>query len=305
MAKTGKNKIGSTSKADSAKPTRKLLKKEKRKLRAEADAARFQRTDADSWGDGTKRVSPEDKATHIVPPKKTAQRDAGITKQDLSPNSTAAEQGKRSSADGTQTSSVTNMLAAQASILLSIAAGIGILLGFAALGLPGGREAVPTIGGVLYSVAPIETARIVLALDTLFPVFYGAGLAVLATSFKTRGNRPLVRLILTTLLVVVVADFSENALAFGVMAGEPISPFMFPLTVIKYASIAFASVMLSSVAPRDGGFGWVVHILLRYIFPVLIALLIAGVGGNVVREIVGASFPVSLLLLALYAGDQA
>ncbi len=305
MAKTGKKHA----KTDRVAPTKKLLKKEKRKLRAEADAARYQRTDVGSWGDATKRLATDGDATSTKTAAQTVEDAASKAKSPKrvvtksAPEASSKSYSAKSNGHAVSINGSSALLT-QAAMLLSIATGIGLLLGLAVFGLPGGREAVPTMGGVMTATAPLQTAQIVLALDTLFPLFYGAGLAVLVTCFKTRANRPIVRIALTALLVAVVADFAENALAFGVLSGGAVSPFFFPLTVIKYASIAFAGLLVSSIAPRDGALGMIVHGLLRYAFPVLIALLVSGIGGELVRMIVGASFPISLLLLALFASER-
>ncbi len=95
-----------------------------------------------------------------------------------------------------------------ASILLALATGIAILFGLSMALLPGGNDAVPAMGGVLKATAPMQTAQIVFLLDILFPITFGAGFALFATAFQTRGNRSVVRMILTALLLVVL--YSES-----------------------------------------------------------------------------------------------
>lgn len=201
--------------------------------------------------------------------------------------------------------SVAAKLSSHASTLLAIAAGIVVLLGIVMFGFEGGKQAVPTIGGVLNEQVPAKTANIVFMLDTLFPIFFGAGLIVFASSFQSRGNRPLVRLILTVLMISILADFVENSLAYSVMNGGDVSPLKFPATVIKYAGLAIAGVMLSCLVARVNSLATSVHVILRYVFPISVSLLIAGIGGETVRIIVGASFPVILLILAVYATKRA
>lgn len=188
-----------------------------------------------------------------------------------------------------------------ASILLAIAAGIAILLGLAMVFLPGGKDAVPAMGGVLQASAPLETAQIVFMLDILFPITFGAGFALLANAFQCRGNRPIVRMILTALLLVVLADFSENALVFKTLTGGEVYVAQWPLTVIKYAMLALSAVLLSTIININVFVGMTSMIFLRYGFPILIALLVSGIGGRVAGDVVGASFPLGLILLSIYA----
>ncbi|MEM9277871.1 MAG: hypothetical protein AAGA76_04810 [Pseudomonadota bacterium] len=198
---------------------------------------------------------------------------------------------------------VNHFLAGQASILLALAACIGISLGIAMFALEGGREGVPAMGGILDVQIPKQSAQIILLLDILFPVSFGAGFAVLATSLQSRGNRPLIRLIMTTIMVVVTADFFENALVYNTMTGDEPYLLRWPLTVIKYAGLAFAGLMLSAILPVHGIIGQLVHVITRYIFPLGIAVLVSGLGGLQIADIVGVSFPVSLLLLSVYSAQ--
>jgi len=188
-----------------------------------------------------------------------------------------------------------------ASTFLAIATGIAILLGAVMVFLPGGYDAVPAMGGVLNATVPIQTAQVSFLLDILFPITFGAGFALLANAFQTRGNRPVVRMILTALLFAVLADFSENALVFKALTGAETHAVQWPLTVIKYATLGLAAVLLSSVMLKRGLLGDICLIFLRYVFPVSVAILVAGIGGRIGSDLVGASFPVGLLLLAIYA----
>ncbi|MGI9352732.1 MAG: hypothetical protein ACR2O3_14300 [Rhizobiaceae bacterium] len=190
-----------------------------------------------------------------------------------------------------------------AAVLLVIATFVSILFVGAALNLEGGKAAIQTIGGLQDAEVPLISAKVVLFLDTLFPLFYGGGLAVFAASFQSRTNRSLIRLILTAILIAVSADFFENALAYSVMKGDEPYLLRWPLTVIKYGSLAFSAVALSAIMPVVGVLGKLVHFLVRYLFPVAIALLVSGLGGDVVADLVGLSFPISLLLLAIYARE--
>lgn len=190
-----------------------------------------------------------------------------------------------------------------ASVLLAIATGIALLFAVVMLLLPGGKDAVPAMGGVLQATAPMKTAQIVFFLDILFPITFGVGFALLATAFQSRGNRPLVRMILTALLFVVLADFSENALVFKALTGGETFAIQWPLTVIKYAMLGVSAVLLSSIILVRDTLGTVVKVFLRYFFPLSIAALVAGIGGRIGSDVVGATFPLGLLLLAVYANS--
>ena len=103
-----------------------------------------------------------------------------------------------------------------ASYLLAVAAGLAFLFGATMYMAPGGREAVAVMGGVLEATAPEATNRWVFMLDTLFPIFFGSGLACFIAAFTTSDNRPLVRAALTVLIAAVLADFSEKCLGVSV-----------------------------------------------------------------------------------------
>jgi hypothetical protein len=187
------------------------------------------------------------------------------------------------------------------SILFSIAVGLTILMGLVIAYLPDGREAIMAMGGMLQATAEERTARIVFLLDILFPISFAAGAALLATAFQVRGNRPLVRLFLFALLIAILADFSENSLVYQMLLGSESITSQWSITVIKYCMLGFSGVLLSVII-RPGGFlGNLCILILRYVFPLAIAVLLSGLGGVKVAEIIGAGFPVLLLLLAIYA----
>lgn len=197
--------------------------------------------------------------------------------------------------------SVNPYMARDAAIVLGMGAAIAVVMLLVAVLMPEGREAIKGIGGFVKGPVSLSAAQVALTLDILFPLFYGAGLVVFATSLQTRGNRPLVRLILTAMLVGVAADFAENAFAFDAMTGGNTYPFQWPLTVVKYAAIAFAAVLLSSLIIPYDGVSALVRFAARYLFPLGVAALISGIGGEDVRSILAVLFPISLLLLAQLA----
>lgn len=193
----------------------------------------------------------------------------------------------------------------EAAILLILATAVSGAMVFASFALPDGLAALRAIGGFITGPAVPETMRLVFGLDILFPVFYGASFAVLATAVQSRGNRPLVRIIITSVALAVIADFAENALVFNAMDSGEISSAHFPLTVIKYALLVFAGAMLSAVLPVTGALGLLVHWLLRYVFPVAGAVLISGAAGDEGRDAIAGTFPLMLALLAAYAWRNA
>lgn len=238
------------------------------------DSLKFANTDATSWRKMTEdAAAPVTPLTNVLEPTKPARL----------------------------FSDTSSSILMNASFLLAIATGIAILFAVVMVLLPGGQDAVPAMGGVLQATAPFKTAQIVFFLDILFPITFGAGFALFTTAFQTRGNRPVVRLILTALLFVVLADFSENALVFKALTGGETYAVQWPLTVIKYAMLGVSAVLLSSIMFVKGTIGLVAMLFLRFVFPISIAALLAGIGGRMGSDIVGATFPLGLLLLAFYA----
>ncbi len=204
-----------------------------------------------------------------------------------------------------ETSKHNEYLLSSASYLLAVAAGLAFLFGATMFMAPGGREAVAVMGGVLDATAPELTNRWVFMLDTLFPIFFGGGLACFIAAFNSTANRPLVRVALTILVAAVLADFSENALAFQLLNGEEVFPVQFMFTSIKYAGLGLAGVITATLINADGNLGKIVWGSLFILFPLLASLLVSGIFGSTGREIAGSFFPFILLLLAVYANRLA
>lgn len=198
--------------------------------------------------------------------------------------------------------SVRTGLLSTACTVLAAAALISVAMIAAALLLPDGKAAIHAIAGMPNGPASASSMKWALLLDTLFPLAYGSGLALLVAGLQSRRNRPLVRIILGTLALAVTADFAENALVYSAMTGlgEP-SVFRFSLTVVKYGLLAFGGVLTSAVLLPAGVTGAVVSVVLRYLFPAGIAVIVSGVGGEQVRTLAGLGFPVVLMVLAVYA----
>lgn len=261
-------------KTKTSKPSDKKNQLKPGSAESTSDSMKFANTDASSWRKISETAS-EGMATKIT-------------------SVTADKVSRRFS----QTSS--NLLS-NASLLLAIATGIAILFAVVMAVLPGGQDAVPAMGGVLEATAPLKTAQVVFFLDIVFPITFGAGFALLATAFQTRGNRPIVRMILTALLFVVLADFSENALVFKALTGGDTLAVQWPLTVVKYSMLGISAVLISSIMVIKGIMGIVSMLFLRFFFPLSIAILVAGVGGRMGSDVIGATFPLGLLLLAIYS----
>lgn len=191
-----------------------------------------------------------------------------------------------------------------AATILSIAAGIGVLIGVSTIFLPEGKEAVTAIAGLGISDVSSRSVQIAFLLDTLFPLFYGAGIILLVSAFQRRGNRPLVRLILTGLLFAVIADFAENGLVLSSVSGGEQSMLLWPLTVIKYGLIALVGILISSLLDRSEAFSSFISLLLRYLFPIAIGVLVSRLAGENIETLIGASFPILLFLLAAYSNSK-
>ncbi len=283
------------------KKAAKKARKKQAKIEAQSqnDKMRFAATDASSWRKAIDNSSTQ--TAEIIPNASSVTN----TKEDLSKIAATLNETRSQQEKVNLRTFFNQQFLSTASVLLAIATGIAILFGLAMFYLPGGVDAVYAIGGIVSGEVPVQTAKIVFLLDTLFPITFGAGFALLATAFQMRGNRPLVRIILSAILIAVIADFSENALVFKLLMGQETSALVWPLTVIKYATLGFASVLLSAVIYHIGFLGKLCLLFLRFVFPVSIAVLVSGIAGKIGSDIIGATFPVGLLLLAIYAATLA
>jgi len=147
--------------------------------------------------------------------------------------------------------------------------------------------------------------NLLLNASTLLAIASGiAILFALVMAVLPGGNRPIIRMILTALLFVVLADFSENALVFKSLTGGQTLAIQWPLTVIKYAMLGISAVLLSFIMVIKGIMGTISMLFLRFVFPISIAVLVASIGGRIGSDVIGATFPLGLLLLAIYARQQ-
>ena len=235
------------------------------------------------------------------------------TTADMSRDSPANRRGKpapvaaavATSAIAKRTTTSARSLLEPASTLLFLAAGVGLVMFLVGLAVDGGRDAILAIGGLnTGSVAPVPL-RFALLLDTLFPIFYGAGTAALFAALQSRGNRPLVRLVLTAILVGVGADFLENGIIQQALTGAaPGAATLSVLTVLKYGALAFAGAAGSALLPPGNSFFRLASVfVLRFLFPLAVAVVISGLAQSWVISVVGIGFVVALTLLALYARE--
>lgn len=288
MAKTGK-------KAEA----KKLAKQQKRALRAEADKARFQSSDRKSIS----AIVGNREAQAVLP--HVDETHADLAKHDPHTQPHSASQDNQTV--------VKQSLALNASVILAMAAGVFILMMIMVIQqIPGAETAARAFGGDLFGaeLSPIsDIGRVFLFLDILFPMFLGAGFGMLVASRQTRGNRPLVRITLSVAVIAVLADLSENALVFSAMNTKAVPAFQIIFTVVKYAGFALAGVLASAILPVRGLWGWIVHILLRFVFPVVAALAISKIGAaeffgydqKIVSAGIAGCFLTTILALAIYA----
>ena len=197
-----------------------------------------------------------------------------------------------------------NKLLLIASQLLFIAAGVSALMIACLFLLPDGLKAVPSIGGLAQENVIESTARIVFSIDLLFPLMFYGGLMMMAVAFQTRGNRPLVRLSLTALLIVLTADCVENVLALEGMLQNNWSVFLKPVSIIKFIILAIAAILISAIINTSGMFGKLVAAILRFIFPVLTVMSLSGLKFEYSEYTGAIILTVLLLILAQYAFMQ-
>ena len=302
MAKAGKRLSGKTEKALAeaeeirfAKKAKKRAKQEKRAERIRADKARFQRSDRKSI---SSIVGNRDVDVSVPVSKEPFLPVSGIMpSKGMKPFQSRIRQD----------------LARNASIVLSLAAGVFILMGMlVAAKVAGAEDALRAFGGNFLqapqNLVP-DISRLVLLMDTLFPMLLGAGFAMLLSSVQERGNRPLVRLALTAVLVGVLADFTENALVFSGLQDNTVSPFQIIFSILKYGMFALAAVLASALVPVRGVMGWMVKLLLLFVFPFAAALSICKIGAinvfgieeKMITAFIGVVFLVTILSLAIYA----
>ena len=193
-----------------------------------------------------------------------------------------------------------------ASIVLTVAAGLSILMALLAANLPSGKEAVLAFAGFgLGSEAvPARTIQWLRGLDMLFPAFCAGGLALFFSGFQKRGNRPIVRLVLLALLFAFIADMAENSAVMN-LAGARNTGGMFLSTYAKYGLIVFAFVVGSAVVDTTSPLGKVVMLVLRFVLPIVFVVLVSGLAGTPMLALAALIFVLSLFLFAVFAQTEA
>ena len=193
-----------------------------------------------------------------------------------------------------------------ASMVLTVAAGLAILMALLAANLPAGKEAVLAFAGfgLGSESVPARTIQWLRGLDMLLPAFCAGGLALFFSGFQKRGNRPLVRLALLALLFAFIADMAENSAVMN-LAGARNTGGMFLSTYAKYGLLVLAFVVGSAVVDTSSKLGKVVMFVLRFVLPIVFAVLISGLAGTPMLALAALIFVLSLFLFAVYAQTEA
>ena len=148
-----------------------------------------------------------------------------------------------------------------------------------AVARPEGAQVLQAFGGLEIEGGGGSAVRIAYALDTLFPIFYGSGLAVFLSALSQRSNRPLVRILILAVLIAAASDLIENRYIYLYFRdGQALPDFVYGLTALKYGLLVLASAGLSALLPEPAGrmLIWT----LRFILPVAMALALAQFGGK-------------------------
>lgn len=178
---------------------------------------------------------------------------------------------------------------------------------FAIVSKEAGISAVRAFGG-LSSASQLEgiDAKLIggaLFLDILLPIAYGAGLALFAYAYNRSGMRPLVRLNAVLFIFAAGFDLVENLTILNSIGGD--APFAVHwFTGLKYGLLAIAAVLLSVVIHGAGRLVKIAQLLLRYLFPLLVAALLSGLLPQNVQPIVTIVFLAGLLILCLVAYEK-
>jgi hypothetical protein len=276
--------------SDKKKAAKKLAKQQKRELQREADNQSFRRSDSKNLrGAMNEAYGPKEPVETIT---ETAKMSSPQTDTVTDTGKIVHETVKVASVEkpvSARSAAINRDFAGQSSFLLAIATGLAVLMAIAVWYF---RSNTPS---------GISLNSVMLVLGTLFPLFLAAGLAMLAVSIQARGNRPIVRIILTTLMLYLFIDFAENALLYALSDQSGYGGVLRVLAVIKWAGPAFAAILLSSILPKNGGLGMLAHLILRYLFPISVALIIASMDSNASQIITGLGVIISLVVLSAYA----
>lgn len=168
-----------------------------------------------------------------------------------------------------------------------------------------GMTAAQLFGGLASGTAPEKLVQVAYALDLIFPFFYGAGLAAFAAAWSERGNRPFARILVLLVMIAAAADLIENRYIALEAAGDGIRPvWIAAFTMLKYGLLAIASAGLSTLLVARNSYYQIVVFLLRFAMPVLVALMLANVGGDPLRGLTLLLFAVMLGALAWIAAHE-
>ncbi|MFK5977325.1 MAG: hypothetical protein QM488_00365 [Rhizobiaceae bacterium] len=188
-------------------------------------------------------------------------------------------------------------------IVASQTLGIAFLLalGFALISVlfPDGRQAVLTIGGLYRPDVAPEALKVAFLVDSAFVFFYSTGLICLAASFSYDANRSLSHILMLAILVLAICDISENRLIVdGYASTDGRAPITSIITHVKYSLVAMIAIGISVLIPPCDRFNKFVAMLLRTLFPLLIAALVVyGSEETVLSKTIGALVSLSFVFM--------
>jgi len=181
-------------------------------------------------------------------------------------------------------------------LFLALLACVGFII--IAVGMTDGENAVRAFGGLEYLPAPVKSVKYAYFVDMVFPLSYGAGLICLISAYSRRSNRPLSRILILSALLVVLFDLVENTLVSSAMSnGAEMPPHAVVLTVLKFALLAFTLAGTSVLLEVRTGMDRLLVFVMRFAVPILIGLMVAGIGGKPVQIL--TSLVILLVIAAL------
>lgn len=196
----------------------------------------------------------------------------------------------------------------QASGLLRAAAAAFVLAALVPLAIVGVCVAYPQavdafrlIGGKAVS-APVDPAwfQAALGLDFLFPCSYGAAIILLALALgKREGAETAGRFAAMAALAGTAFDFIENGMMAAGQTGAINVGLVAPVTLAKYGLLAISLALVAAIMPSEPVLARWTKPLLALVTPMLLALLVSGLGGSVVETAFPMLLAATFCLLAV------
>ena len=200
-------------------------------------------------------------------------------------------------------------LAGYAFYLLVLTLVTAAIIAVASIMLPGGKAAILALSGINSGSLLPNTLQTLTALDVIFPIYYCGSLMLLVTSLQVRKNRPLVRILLSVILIVAVSDFFENALVATGKSNSLAQAIQPVFSVLKFGALGLAAVLFSAVLPAIGKFVDVTRFLTRYAVPVGVGAIIYDLVGvehsGIAFELGGLLILATMVSLTLLAANLA